>query len=363
MTQETTSNQKLIFTNRVGEAIDTLVASAGNPSVYVLVDTNTAQYVLPVLEKQSSAVQGAHVLRIAHGEQSKSLETAADIWRQLDDAGATRSSIIINVGGGVVTDLGAFVAATFKRGMKFINLPTTLMGAVDASVGGKNGINFNGTKNQIGTFAEPMATIITTDFLVTLPQQQLLDGYAEMIKHALLESDDMLQQLLAYSVVYPVFDPKRLEVLLADSIAVKQRFVAMDPTETTGPRKALNLGHTVGHAFEALAWDRKSPVAHGFAVAQGLIVALILSHLKLGFAADRLHAVADYIKTNYNAFNFTCDDYPRLLEAMRHDKKNTGADTFNFTLLEAVGKPVIDVATTADEVRNALDIYRDMMGI
>ncbi len=354
--------QKLIFTNRIGEALDTLINSLGNPPVFVIVDVNTAQFVLPVLTEQSTAVQGAKVIRVKAGEANKSLDAARDLWKQLGALGATRNSVIINVGGGVVTDLGGFAAATFKRGMKFINLPTTLLGAVDASVGGKNSINFDGLKNQIGTFAEPEASIISTAFFVTLPQQELLSGYAEMLKHALLDSPEMLARLLNYSVVYPIFDPSKLFTLLEENVAVKARIVE-DDFNDNGARKALNLGHTVGHAFESLAMKRRAPIPHGFAVAQGCVVALVLSHIKLGFPSDTLHKFADYVRTNYHAFDFDCDDYAFLLDCMAQDKKNTTAGSVNFTLLEDVGKPQVNVATTADEIKNALDIYRDLMGV
>lgn len=354
--------QKLIFTNLVGDALDTLVASLGNPTVYAIVDANTAQFVLPVLTEQSQAIAAAKVIRIKAGDINKTLDSVRDVWKSLIDFDARRGDVVVNIGGGVVTDLGGFAAATYRRGMKFINLPTTLLGAVDASVGGKNGINFNGIKNQIGTFAEPEATVISTCFFNTLSQQELLSGYAEMLKHGLLDSPEMLSRLLGYSVVYPIFDSERLLALLEENVAVKSRIVSADFAEH-GLRKALNLGHTVGHAFESLAMERRSPIPHGFAVAQGCVVALVLSHLKLGFPSDTLHAFASYIRTNFTAFDFTCDDYPRLLEYMSCDKKNNRRGVFNFTLLENVGEPRVDMEITADEVRNAMDIYRDLMGI
>lgn len=354
--------QKLIFTNLVGDAIDTLVSDLGNPSVFVIVDVNTAQYVLPVLSEQTKAVQNGKVITIKSGDINKTLDSVQGVWKELQDAGATRNSVVINVGGGVVTDLGGFAAATFKRGMRVINVPTTLLGAVDASVGGKTGINFNGYKNEIGSFTEPLASIISTGFFVTLSQQELLSGYAEMLKHGLLDSRQQLAELLNYSVVYPNFDPDRLLTLIEDSVKVKQRVVEAD-FEEAGARKALNLGHTVGHAFESLALKRQSPIPHGFAVAQGCVVALILSHIRLGFPSDVLHNFTDYVRKNYTAFNFDCDDYPVLLDYMRHDKKNATPDQIAFTLLADVGDARIGQVTTDDEIRSALDIYRDMMGI
>lgn len=355
-------NQKLIFTNLVGKAVDDLVSDLGNPDTYVIVDVNTAQYVLPTLTEQCTAVQNAHVITIKAGDINKTLDTVQTVWKALHDAGATRNSVIINVGGGVVTDLGGFAAATFKRGMRVINVPTTLLGAVDASVGGKTGINFNGYKNEIGSFTEPLASIISTGFFVTLSQQELLSGYAEMLKHGLLESSEELDKLLGYSVVYPIFDPDKLLDMLRSSVAVKQRIVEQDFTET-GSRKALNLGHTIGHAFESLALRRQSPIPHGYAVAWGCVVALVMSHLKLGFPSDTLHRFAQYVRTNYGAFDFDCDDYPALIDFMRHDKKNSSTNRISFTLLADVGDPRIDSVIEDDDIKNALDIYRDLMGI
>lgn len=354
--------QKLIFTNLVGEAIDTLVESLGNPSVFIITDVNTSQYALPVLALQSTVVSNAKSIVIKSGDMNKNLDAVQSVWKQLQDFDATRTSVIINVGGGVVTDLGGFVAATYKRGVRAINIPTTLLSAVDASIGGKTGINYNGYKNDIGTFTEPVASIISTIFFTTLPQQELLSGYAEMLKHALLESNSELKSLMDYSVEFPIFDPDKLLKLIESNVKVKTSVVEED-LEENGARRALNLGHTAGHAFEELAFKRLSPIPHGYAVAQGCVVALILSHMKLGFPSDMLYTFSNYVRKTYGAFEFTCDDYDALLGFMSHDKKNERADEIRFTLLANVGDPHINVVVKAEDIRSALDIYRDMMGI
>lgn len=353
---------KIIFTNLVGTAIDDLVASLGNPRTIVITDVNTGQFVMPLLRNDSKTVAGAPIVTVPSGEVAKSVEQLAKVWKQLIDAGATRSSVIINVGGGVVSDLGGFAAATFKRGMRFINVPTTVLGAVDASFGGKTGINFNGVKNQIGAFADPEASIVSSIYFNTLPETQILSGYAEMIKHGMLESDDVLGKLLAFSPVYPQFDSERMLPLIQESSQVKLRVVAEDPHEG-GLRKILNLGHTAGHALESLAQKRTSPIPHGYAVAWGLVIALVLSNLELGFPTETLHKVTSYVKTNYGAYAFSCDDYPFLLAAMAQDKKNASADAIAFTLLEDVGKPKTDCVVSTEKITAALDIYRDLMGL
>ncbi len=355
-----TMKEKLIFTNLVGEAVDTLVAEAGNPRVVVVADTNTAQYVLPLLVNDSKAVAGAEVITVKSGDSNKNLEALSDLWKRLSDLEATRSTLVVNLGGGLVSDLGGFAAATYKRGMKCINVPTTLLAAVDASVGGKTGINFGGVKNQIGAFSEPAAVVISTIYFNTLPQQQILSGYAEMIKHALLEDSATLGRILGYSPVYPLFDSAALLPLIEASVGVKSRIVEQDATET-GLRKALNFGHTVGHAFEAFSYKHQSPVPHGYAVAWGMIAELVLSHMQLGFPTETLHQVADYVLKNYGAFEITCDDYPELIKFMRQDKKNASPDAISFTLLEAVGQPKIDCTADIKDIEAALDIYRDLM--
>lgn len=353
--------QKLIFTNLVVEAIDQLVDSLGAPSVFVLVDTNTDTYVLPLLKSQSQAVKNAQIITIPAGDEHKSIESMQTIWNGLSQNGATRSSVVINVGGGMVTDIGGFAASTFKRGVRFINLPTTLLGAVDAAVGGKTGINFNGLKNEIGVFSEAEAVIISTIFFNTLPQQQVLSGYAEMLKHGLLDDKDTLAALLRYNITNPPATTNVLLGLIEKSVSVKKEIVENDPTEK-GLRKSLNLGHTIGHAFESYAMNvRKSPIPHGYAVAWGLVVELVLSHMKLNFPADTLHQMAQYIKDNYGYFYITCDDYPTLIDIMSHDKKNATPDQINFTLLSDVGQVHIDQTATTDEIKAALDIYRDLL--
>lgn len=354
--------QKLIFTNMVGQAIDTLVGELDNPDVVVITDTGTKQAVMPLLVNDSKAVASAKVITVPEGDENKNLDNLASIWQGLSDANATRHTVAVLVGGGMITDMGGFAAACFKRGMRCINVPTTLLGAVDASVGGKTAINFNGMKNQIGAFTEPEAAIISTLFFNTLPERQLLSGYAEMLKHALLENDETLAKILRFSPIYPTFDSEALLPLLEQSVMVKKNIVDADPTEQN-LRKALNLGHTVGHAFESLAFARKSPIPHGYAVAWGLVVELVLSNMQLGFPSDVLNKVAAYIKENYGAFAIDCKDYPALIAAMRQDKKNASADAINFTLLKAVGEPQLDCTATKDAIESALDIYRDLMGL
>lgn len=352
----------LLFTNQVETALDKMVSDLDPRGTFVLVDTNTAQFVLPRLQVLSHSVANAKIIRINAGDSAKNIESAARVWSSLIDGGATRKSLLINLGGGMVTDLGGFCAATYKRGMKCVNVPTTLLGAVDAAVGGKTAVNLQNLKNIVGVFREPDGVIISTTFFNTLTRQELLSGYAEVIKHAMLSGPEDFAEVMKYDLTSPGYDPDGLLELLEKSVSVKTDIVAKDPCEKN-LRKALNLGHTVGHAFESLGLERKSPIPHGYAVACGLVAETVMSAMMEGFDHALLHTLAQYVRERYPAFAITCDDYPRLLKYMAQDKKNDSPDAINFTLLKAPGDIVLDVTATPDQITAALDIYRDLMGL
>lgn len=344
--------QHVTYSNQVGAALDRALASTDCFGLFVIADTNTARLVLP---RDSEWLHQATPIVIPAGDEHKTLDTLASVWQALSDGGATRHSVVVNVGGGMVCDLGGFAAATFKRGIRFINIPTTLLAAVDAAVGGKTGINFNGLKNEIGAFAPANEVIISTCFLDTLPRQELRSGYAEMIKHAMLSGAQDFADVVSYE---PSTDePDHLLQLLETSVAVKQRIVEQDPTEQ-GLRRTLNLGHTVGHALESLALQQGRTVPHGYAVAWGLVTEAVLSHMLLQFPSSDLHRLGTYVREHYGTPGITCDDYPALLELMRHDKKSRQGE-INCTLLRHIGDPVIDNPITDDDIKTALDIMRD----
>jgi 3-dehydroquinate synthase len=296
----------------------------------------------------------AERITIGATDANKTLDSLSHVWSELQRLGATRHSLMVNLGGGMVTDLGGFAASTFKRGISYINIPTTLLSMVDASVGGKTGINFGGLKNEIGVFNNARSVILDTVFLKTMDEENLLSGYAEMLKHGLISNEPMWAELMRFSPLTSNLQP--LAKMVADSVAVKQRIVLEDPTEQ-GIRKALNLGHTAGHAFESLALERK-PVLHGYAVAWGLIVELWLSCVKTGFPQDKIRQTVSFILEHYGRMTITCDDYPHLLELMHHDKKNTGSD-INFTLLGGIGDIRINQTASEEEIKEALDFYRE----
>lgn len=374
--------QQIIISNDIKLDLATAVAESEHDRVFVLTDDTTHECCLPkvaALLAQYDAVP----ITIPHGDQHKTLAALGDVWTALQQGGATRHSLLINLGGGMVTDLGGFAAATFKRGINFINIPTTLLAMVDAAVGGKTGVNFGGLKNEVGAFADARFVIINTCFLDTLDAENLCSGYAEMLKHALISDERMWAEHVNFDLSQP--DLAELQRMVAESIAVKERIVTEDPHEY-GIRKALNFGHTIGHALEEFAMQQATPsggavvstaptnqttggaaispapknrpLLHGYAVAFGLIGELYMSARKAGFPTERLHQTARFIRENYAQTEFTCNDYPTLLNLMRHDKKNTSG-VINFTLLHNIGDIRINQTATDEEIREALDFIRE----
>ena len=403
--------QKVVISQDLEQALTEAVGSCEHDRTFFLVDETTERCCLPLVSAMA-CVKGAGVIVIGATDTHKTLESLAHVWQALGEGGATRHSLLINIGGGMVTDLGGFAASTFKRGINYINIPTTLLAMVDASVGGKTGINFRGLKNEVGVFSNANTVILDTTFLKTLDTENIRSGYAEMLKHGLISNEKMWAELVrsenlelrterydnlaspdsavksniltspdsavnSNNLASPDSADKsnhtsqfsvlssQFRQMLADSVAVKQRIVTEDPLEQ-GIRKALNLGHTIGHAFESFALSHNgdsrsggiSPILHGYAVAYGLVCELYLSAVKTGFPTNKMHQTVSFIKEHYGKMNITCDDYPTLLELMTHDKKNV-AGTINFTLLGDIGDIRINQTATKDEIFEALDFYRE----
>jgi 3-dehydroquinate synthase len=300
------------------------------------------------------------IIEIPAGDNHKTLDTLALVWLFLSRNNATRKSLLINLGGGMATDLGGFAASTFKRGMEYINIPTTLLGAVDAAVGGKTGINFDGLKNEIGVINPARSVLIDATFFKTLDRQNFLSGFAEMIKHGLLASTETWERIFRFPLEN--IDYEKLPVLLEESVRVKESIVEKDPMEKN-IRKALNFGHTIGHAFESYAIESGNPALHGYAVAWGMIAELYLSYKKTGFPKEKLQEAVYLIRENYGSLYITCKQYDRLYDRMTHDKKNEGDGRILFSLLAGIGDIRINVNVEKKEILEALDFYRDSVGI
>ncbi len=345
--------QRIIISTSLEKDLTLAISECEHDKVFVLADETTIDKCWPVI-KDFRILKNAQTIVIGATDTHKTLESLAHVWKALGDGGATRHSCLINLGGGMVTDLGGFAASTFKRGIDFINIPTTLLAMVDASVGGKTGINFNGLKNEVGVFNDAKYVILDTNFLKSLDDDNLRSGYAEMLKHGLISDDVHLAELLNFQLSAPNY--QQLQQMVAHSVEIKENVVELDPHERA-IRKALNLGHTFGHAFESWALKRK-PILHGHAVAYGLVCELYLSCIKTGFPTERMRQSVRFIRENYPHLAFTCDDYDELIALMTHDKKNT-AGIINFTLLSAVGEIMINQTATTEEIKEALDFYRE----
>ena len=346
--------QKVVISGNLERDLVNAISECEHDRIFVLTDETTQQLCWPKI-KNFKALKNSTPIIIKATDTHKNLDTLSQVWQALSNGGATRHSLMINLGGGMVTDLGGFAASTFKRGIDFINIPTTLLAMVDASVGGKTGINFGGLKNEIGVFSDSRFVIINTQFLYPLDHDNICSGYAEMLKHGLISDERTWAELMTFDLDTP--DLSQLQRMVAESIKVKERIVEADPHEH-GIRKALNLGHTMGHAFESFAMRRGTPILHGYAVAYGLISELYMSARKTAFPTDRMHQTVRFIRENYGTFNITCDDYPTLIELMHHDKKNTSG-IINFTLLGNVGDIRINQTANEEEIKEALDFFRE----
>ena len=345
--------QTIVYAQSMLEDLRHALAQIPKPDAVVwLFDVNTHRLCAPLLEE---LLPNSSRIIITAGDVHKDLATLSDVWRGLQTASATRHSLMINVGGGMLTDLGGFAAATYKRGIRFINVPTTLLAMVDAAVGGKTGVNFRGLKNEIGAFKEAEIVFVCTELLRTLDMPNLLSGYAEMLKHSLLCNREMWSRHLQFSLDNPDF--VALQDMVRESIAFKQSVVAQDPQEK-GLRKSLNLGHTIGHALESVLLHKETPVLHGYAVAWGLVGELYLSVLLKGFPLDILRMTTQFVVEHYGRPNISCKDYNALLDHMRHDKKNIGKQ-INFTLLSDIGQLNLDETATDDLIKESLDFIRE----
>lgn len=349
-------SQRVIISKNLEQELSEAIMDCEHDRIFVLTDTTTLTECWPVV-KNFECLASAKMITIGATDVEKTLESVAHVWEGLQQGGASRHSLLINLGGGMVTDLGGFAASTFKRGINFINIPTTLLSMVDASVGGKTGINFGGLKNEIGVFNDSRYVILCTEFLKTLDAENIISGYAEMIKHGLINraTKAMWAELMDFDIASP--DLVQLQRMVAESVAVKETVVEEDPHEH-GIRKALNLGHTVGHAFESWAMRKGCPILHGYAVAFGMIAELYLATVKTGFPVDVMRQTVKYIREYYGVLPITCDDYPELIELMTHDKKNT-AGVINFTLLGGIGEICINQTADTKLIEESLDFFRE----
>lgn len=336
--------------------LSSLLSDLPKGQLFVLTDSHTKVHCLPLFA-ESIGNFSYHLLTLEAGEVTKNLTSVQLVWDFLFKHRATREAVLVNLGGGMITDLGGFAAATYMRGIRFVNIPTTLLAMVDASSGGKTGFDYKGVKNAIGTFTPPLATLIHLDFLRTLPAEELLSGFAEMLKHALIASQEewvnllqLLQEELPHEQLVEALGSTGV---LQASIAIKEKVVAQDPHET-GLRKILNFGHTVGHAIESAALEHNA-LPHGYCVLWGMVAEVYLSVVKLGCPREVLQQLTQIMLQYYGRPQCNCKQREQLIQRMYQDKKNSANRTPNFTLLRAVGEPEINQYVSEKDIDEALE--------
>jgi len=321
-----------------------------NRQKFILADENTSRLCWPVLARMIPKFEAIKVIEIKSGEENKNIDVTSNVWRVLTDLEAQRDAILINLGGGVITDLGGFTASTYKRGIDFVNIPTTLLAQIDASFGGKTGIDLNLYKNQVGTFSWPKGVYIFSEFLNTLSRRQILSGYAEMIKHALIADEKYWEEVKTNKLD----SLEELVALIPASIRIKNKIILDDPTESA-LRKTLNFGHTIGHALETYSLEgREGSLLHGEAIALGMIAEAYISYKKRFIKKDVLTDIAEYIKPLYKTPKFDNVEYHRVIQIMKNDKKLKGKG-MSMTLLKGIGKAKINVPVSSDHITSALD--------
>jgi len=344
------SIDNILYTNNIEQDIKKYLEGNNYSKIFIIVDQNTKKYCLPII---INAFDNVNIIEIKNGDENKSINTAIYIWNYLTENKADRKSLIINLGGGVICDLGGFVASTFKRGIKFINIPTTLLSQVDASIGGKTGINFNSLKNEIGTFYFPDFVFIDAVFLKTIDKQNFLSGFAEIIKHSLIFDISYWNNIKNIDIEN--IDYQVLNSIILNSINTKKHFVETDPLEQ-GIRKALNFGHTFGHAFESLSYIQNRPILHGYAVAYGIVCETYLSVLKLKFNYNDYIQISDFIYKLYGKFSLNIDNFELVYNLLLHDKKNSN-NQIKLTLIQEKGKFNINNLILKDEIIETLTRY------
>lgn len=348
-----TNNCTIHFNNTCYPSLNEHIKKNNFSKIFILVDENTHEFCLPFFLKQLETEIVIEIIEIESGEINKTIDTCVGVWDTLSELDADRKSLLINIGGGVITDLGGFVACTFKRGISYVNVPTTLLSMVDASVGGKTGVDLGHLKNQIGVISNPDLVLIDTQFLATLPQNQMRSGLAEMLKHGLISSEVYWNKFQNLSEL----NTDDLDELIHESVLIKKNVVEVDPFEK-GLRKTLNFGHTLGHAIETyfLSNPEKTTLLHGEAIIIGMILASYISTELTGFPKETTLEIKEFFTEYYGQVEITKDERQPIMDLMKYDKKNNHGN-INFVLLEAIGKPKIDCLVDDQIIIDAFEFY------
>ena len=348
------NNYPIHFNEKAYEALNNHLKENKYSNIFIIVDSNTNEFCLPNFLPYLETDLTIEIIEFEAGEENKNIDTCVEIWNVLTELGADRKTLVINLGGGVVTDLGGFVSSTFKRGVDFIHIPTTLLSMVDASVGGKNGVDLGNLKNQIGVINVPIMVLIDTQYLETVPQNEMRSGLAEMLKHGLIYDKKYWEQFLDLKEI----DFADFDQLIYRSVEIKNEIVTQDPTEKN-IRKSLNFGHTLGHAIESYFLENKdkTTLLHGEAIAVGMILESYISLKKDLLSNDEYFEIKSSLKTIYDDIIFDENDIKPILELLIHDKKNEyGA--IKFALIEGIGKIKINQSVENELILNAFEDYK-----
>ena len=322
-------------------------------NLFILVDSNTRQFCLPLFLEKTNLTDRIKVIEISSGEKYKNLDTCLEIWDELSRSGADRKSLVINLGGGVITDMGGFVASCFKRGIRFINVPTTLLSMVDASVGGKTGVDLGALKNQIGLFSSPEMVLVDMDYLRTVPDREMRSGLAEIIKYGYTFDQNLWAEIRSYEGI----DLEKIFPLVHRSVEIKNN-VVIDDLHENGLRKTLNFGHTVGHAIESyfLENENKIDLTHGEAIAIGMVIELYYSSRVLGLSDELAQELKEFVTRFYGSVDLREKDFDPIMKLMIYDKKNVSGK-INFVLLDRMEHCEIDLQLTEEMIREGLKYF------
>ncbi len=353
MNHISSSGYNIYFDNTL-TSLELFLSENAYSKVFIITDENTGKFCLPVLQQKLPNLDNFDIIEIPYGEENKNIDYCIGIWKMLLDFGADRNALVINLGGGVVTDMGSFAASTYKRGIDFLQIPTTLLSQVDASVGGKTGIDIDSVKNIIGTFSQPKAVIISEEFLQTLPKVQLTSGFAEVIKHGIIADASY------YKDIVQLNSPKDItSAQIKRSVEIKNEVVTEDPYEK-GLRKILNYGHTIGHAVESWSLDNDSqPLTHGEAIAIGMICEAWLAYKTEILSAEALETIKNDILKFFSKYDLKRDIEDSLIEIMQHDKKNSSGN-INFSLPDKIGNCRFNVVVSNQLITESLTYYRGL---
>ena len=344
---------QVYFNDEGFDFLNRFVAEQHPSKIFLLADKHTNECCTPIVLSLLATDIPLEIIEIEAGETHKHIDTCTQVWYALSELGADRKSLLINIGGGVVTDLGGFVASTYMRGIPFINIPTSLLAMVDASVGGKTGVDLGALKNLVGVINNPQGVVIYPDFLATLPTEELRSGMAEMFKHGLISDEAYWHKMCHLSELTEA----HLGSLIYESVIIKNEVVTQDPTEK-GLRKTLNYGHTLGHAIESycLQNPNRERLLHGEAIAIGMVLATYLSVKELGFSMEKCNQVKAVLGEYFRKQDFSYEEITDICQLMRFDKKNVSGNV-HFVLLEAIGKPKIDCIVPYEEIYKAFEYY------